>query len=287
MKIYSIKDLDDMKVIKWRLTDFCNYHCSYCIRRPIAFSQALSYDMECCNEALPHIISIAKQLSERFNCKVKIDLIGGEISCSDTTKEIIAELASNDCIGKINITTNLSRNIEWYKELTNYPISITASFHPEEAILSEFLDKALTLSKLCQFKCETVITKEATHIDEFVSFCEDNGIYYMCEENLFDETLRGQARKNIKETPRYLVNDKLYFNTRNEFIKKYGDNGIAFNTTGFKCSKDYDYVYVDRNKVVTCFGTFDIKDYNLNDKPRLCEKGHCTLCGHISLNKCN
>lgn len=290
MKIYSLIDLDDMKVLKWRLTDFCNYHCSYCIRRPIANPQTLQEDMEACKKALPEVVRIAEHLNYRFDKLVKIDLIGGEVSCSDDTKEIIKQLGFCDAIGKINITTNLSRNIDWYTDLiesSKKKVSITASFHPEEADLDTYLKKALILSKLCQFKCETVITKEATHIDKFVNFCENNKIYYMCEENLFDETLRGQARRNTKQNYRYLVKtdegDKYYY-TRNEFIKQFGENGIAFNTQGFKCSRDYDYVYFDRDKVLMCDATIPAEKYKLLGKPRACPRGKCTLCGHMSLS---
>ena len=289
MIIYSVHDLDDMKVIKWRLTDFCNYHCSYCIRRPIADPHTLEEDMSKSLNAVDEVVRIAERLNYRFGVPVKIDLIGGEVSCSDVTKEIVKKLGFSDAIGKINITTNLSRNIDWYTDLienSKKKISITASFHPEEADLKTYLNKALILSKLCQFKCETVITQEATHIDEFVNFCEQNKIYYMCEENLFDESLRGQARRNTKQNYRYLVKTdegNKYFYTRNEFIKQYAEDGIAFNTQGYKCTMWYDYVYVDRATVISCMGKVPIEKFKLLMKEHACPRGKCSLCGHLSL----
>lgn len=289
-KIIAIKDLDDMKVIKWRITEACNYHCSYCIRRPLV-EKANPENIKAALAVLPDVINLAERLANRHNMKVKIDLIGGEVSLHKETLDIVKGLGDSEAIGKINITTNLSQPVDWYLDLidkSKKKISITASFHPEYADLDEFLEKAFTLSKVCQFKAETVITAEANHIDKFVAFCESHNMYYMCEENLFDPSLRGQAKKNIKEVARYQVTfddgTEEYFNTRNEVIKTYGTEGMLIDTTEMKCSRDYDYIYIERDEVLSCTSSCHIRDFRLYPRPHPCPRGKCTLCGHMTLS---
>lgn len=296
-KIISIKDLDDMGVIKWRLTDVCNYHCSYCIRRPLADEGTLMNDMVRCITAIPGVQRIAKELNEINNKKVKIDLIGGEITLFNQLSMILAILYSCDYIEKINITTNLSRDIGYYKELANVAknknkkLTMTASFHYEFTELDKFMEKAKVMNELLGtgFKCETVITKDNKYIDEFIKKCDEIGCRYMCEEDLLDKTKRGQTVRNYKVGNRYEVTmdngEKLLYTTRNEVVKTYGEEGIGIDTAGMQCTRDHDYVYIEKNTVIPCRSKCLISDYHVSENLRSCTFGKCTLCGHMSIKK--
>lgn len=292
----QITDLDDSCVIKWRLTDACNYHCSYCIRRPLVKdAKQPKVDFDMCLEALPHVVRICEELNYINQKPIKIDLIGGEISIFDNLSTIFEELYKCIPVQKVNLTTNLSRPIEYYTKLNdialNYDkkLSMTASFHPEFTDLDTIMEKCKTLYELLgsRFKCETVITDCNNQVEEFINRCEALGCYYMCEEDLLDSTKHGTTVKNYKPSNRYkVIHDdgsiELY-STRNEVIKKFGKKGLAMNTAGMACTRDHDYVYIEQNVVMLCGFQSPISNYRISEYPRYCVRGECTLCGHMSV----
>lgn len=294
----QIIDLDEMCVIKWRLTDVCNYHCSYCIRKPLANTKAnLANDFIMDIDALPDVVRIAEELHQIHNKQVKIDLIGGEISLFDDLDKLIYALLDTECIAKVNITTNLYRDIEYYLNLCNVAkeikkkISITASYHYGHTELDAFMEKAKVLYNELKdsFKCETVITNVNKDVEAFIEKCNEIGCHYMCEEDLLDPTKRGKTVRNYKVGNRYKVTHddgsvQLY-TTRNEVIKTYGADGIAMDTRGMRCTRDNNYVYIELNAAIPCHSRVYIKNYRVSEYPQLCQHGTCTLCGHMSVFK--
>lgn len=297
----EIIDLDVSCVIKWRLTDICNYHCSYCIRRPLVVQNTetnINTDFNKCMKALPHVVRIANDLNKINKKPVKIDLIGGEISIFPSLDELLTELFNCEAIKKINITTNLFREADYYLNLHEIAVkkdktlSMTASFHPEYTSLDTFVTKACQLQKAlgAAFKCETVITDVNAQVNDFIYACENIiKCNYMCEEDLLDISKRGQECKNIKQKNRYLVvkddgTEELY-TTRNQVIKIYGEDGIAINTAGLSCTRDMDYVYIEQDFAIPCHDKMPIEDYTVSTTMRQCTAGRCTLCGHISIKK--
>lgn len=297
----EIIDLDKSCVIKWRLTDICNYHCSYCIRRPLVIEDTepnINTDFNKCMKALPYVIKIANDLNRINQKPVKIDLIGGEISIFPQLNKLLTELFNCEVVKRVNITTNLFRDVDYYLKLHEIAakqdkiLSITASFHPEYVTLDTFVSKACLLQKTLgnAFKCETVITNINTQVDDFIYACENIiKCNYMCEEDLLDISKRGQSVKNIKSSNRYRVikddgTEELY-TTRNQVIKTYGEDGIAINTTGLRCTRDMDYVYIEQDFAIPCHDKMPIEDYTVSTTMRQCTAGRCTLCGHMSIRK--
>lgn len=296
--IVAIKDLDEMCVIKWRLTDVCNYHCSYCIREPLADKDsALQYDWMDCISAIDDIIRIARELYEINNMKVKVDLIGGEISLFNGLYMLLGILYNSEYITKINITTNLSRDIDYYlqlcecAEIHNKKLSMTASYHFQFANLDKFMEKAkLLYEKLGDgFKCETVITNGNNDIPEFINYCNKIGCHYMCEEDMKDPSKKGLTVKNYKVGNRYKVTlddgKEILYTTRNEVCKTYGNQGVAINTTNMVCTRDNNYVYIEKDYAIPCRMRCPIANYRVSPKPQLCKHGQCSLCGHMSIKK--
>jgi len=291
----NIINLDKSAVIKWRLTDNCNYHCSYCIRRDFIIGDH-SKDESKCFEALPKVINLAKKVSENTSKLVKIDLIGGEITLFKNLGAIIDKILENDFIRSVNITTNFFRPVDYWLNLTKNlnKITLTASFHPTECKegLEAFIKKAITLKdKFKNFKCETVYTLGCTHTDKFIELCTKNNIMYMVEENLFDSNLKGINTSIKKKKPRYKVIDDIgetrFFQSRNDFIKKYGIDNSYVSSKGLYCTRNFDYVYIEQDIAMNCHKVPQkIDKFELEFKPHLCyRKGHevCTLCGVISL----
>ena len=116
--IKSITDLDNSDfIIKWRMTEMCNADCSYCIRK----NRHVGVISERLKEQNRRLCEVAKEISRMIDStdfhNVKIDLIGGEVSILDLEK-----ICGNFTAGKIkriNLTTNLLKPVDYYKNLCN------------------------------------------------------------------------------------------------------------------------------------------------------------------------
>lgn len=271
----TIIDLDEYATIKLRLTDYCNYKCSYCIRRKTIKQEGCMLDDENCLKYVDDYNRIIDELKAKTNKPVKVDLIGGEVTILPYLSELIAKLKAD----RINITTNLSRPLP-----IDSRMSVTASFHPEYTTLDAFFSSvAYYKDKFANFKVETVSFQNETHVDEFVKRAKELNVSYMVEEDLLDVSKTGKACSSNKPKPRYLVNGN-YYSTRNEFLKKHGENRWGVLVTNEYCSRDVNYVYIEQGEVSSCTKLIPIKDFHVADFHK-CYRGGgvCSLCGHITL----
>jgi len=269
-----IQNLDTHCVIKWRLTDICNYNCSYCIRKPLRFEK--EYDISSC---ILEIRRIAGELSQNTGKPVKLELIGGEVTLFDDLGDLIRAFPNVD---KINITTNFHRPVEWFKTLPLDRVTITASFHQEFTKISDFIEKAKIIAPLCKyFKCETVYWKEAEHIDEFINLCKENNLQYQVEGDLNDPNITFNQCSSTKKNPRYLVDGKYYL-TRNSYLKEIGHPYIK--TDNILCSRDVDYIYIERDEVWSCHRPWKLWEYHPFAEMHPCTRPSkkCSMCGNIS-----
>ena len=269
----TILNLETHKVIKFRITDACNYRCPYCIRRE--FINNNHYNLE-----LDEVIRIANEM--KGDKPIKIDLIGGEVTVLHNLPEIINKLLT--VADKINITTNASKDLTY---IANKRITLTCSYHPTETNESvrEWIDRIVSYKDLFGYvKIETVNRKDASHIDEFIEYAKSKNIDYMVEANLLEPETKSTS--SIKKNYRYKYVDKEeYFYTRNSFLKKYGKDGCVIPTNGLKCSNGFDYVYIEGDTVITCKGAVPIKLYHPEKSWHPCYRPNsfCTLCGNISV----
>lgn len=271
----QIINLETHNVLKWRITDCCNYHCPYCIRREFINNTKYNLDID-------NVVRIAKEMPK--NKPTKVDLIGGEVTILPNLKEIIDKLFAAG-IDKINITTNASKDLSY---LADKRITLTCSYHPTETeeSVEDFIDRIVSYKDLFGYvKIETVNTKGAVHVDKFIEYAKDK-IDYMVEADLFQPETKGVS--SIKKNYRYkfINNDtEEYFYTRNSFLKKYGVNGQCIPTSGIKCSKEYDYVYIEGDKVITCRGVIPVNEFHPEKQWHSCYRpnSYCTLCGNISV----
>lgn len=299
----SIINLDDSPlVIKWRLTNCCNYKCSYCVRKKKWDEiSKLKEDKEIIKNTIPQIIRIINEKQ----VITKIDLIGGEVSLFDL-KELINEIkeGTNDLLKKVTITTNFSRSIEYYNDLIKYcndnkiRISITASFHPEFTNLNNMINKAKDLikSNYLTFKLEMVSTNDNLDlVNDFINQCNKNGLIYFVDGDVNSTDFSNiiiQANENKPNRYKIDYDDHIeYIKTVRELGLKYG-NYRLINLNGYYCTLDYDYVYIEQNKHVgtlkdgfKCKMKEPIENFHFKTEPIICQNDGCSLCGAMSVFK--
>jgi len=310
-----IKTIIDLKgtcqsVVKWRLTDACNYRCSYCLRSCTSQqSQDISLAQQDYKIALESAPDIARIINEMPG-KVKLDLIGGEVSLFDlhTILDIIFKITGNKLF-RVNITTNMSGSVEYYNDLCNLVYSygsqlgITCSFHSEFISLENFMSKFKNIKSPTHqqgIRAELVSTKDNQElVNKFIEICEAEGFNYFVERDLTaapeeKETLRVASSK--KKTNRYKVithiGDEMLFATRNEVISgELADYKGYLNFLGYYCSRDYDFVYIEKNYQIgrqgegNCKNRQLVSNYHPLKEPKICQHHGCTLCGHISVSR--
>lgn len=137
---------NDLFNINWVLGRYCNYSCSYCW--PYAHTNKKDYrDFSVIKRTIDDIF---KQAGDRNYHKFYFSFSGGEPTFHPNFLEILEYIGSSNI--RMNITSNCSRSLEWFKELTDIckrfsQVTITASFHPEFAKREEFLQKIKLLEQ--------------------------------------------------------------------------------------------------------------------------------------------
>jgi len=135
---------NDFFVIKWFVTNWCNYSCSYCIQNPRDKAGWISENK---------VIEIAKKLNEalynsNITKRISLQILGGEVTFYNWSK--ILPYIEN--VGKVFITTNFSNTLEYYKGLYTYCYSnnivlkLLCSYHETG---DEFFTKFIELKHWC------------------------------------------------------------------------------------------------------------------------------------------
>lgn len=299
MKIKSIINNERMFTIKWRLTEWCNYRCSYCLRKFKGQDTKL-------NEL--KILAIAPQVNrliDEAGKDVKLNLIGGEVTYLNLIK--IVSLLKSSNLKKIHITTNFSNKLSYYVELANYllsrniMLSMNISYHNEYDNLYDFIKKAVAFKtialNLYSFKLEFVVAPEnESMLNSVKEKCEENNLDYLIEldKSQSEEYFKTLNIKSSVQKPRWVINytdgtsDKNI--TRSQLINQFEDK--LFSTKDYYCTSGTTYIYIRENKVAknsTCVhgGQYiPIEQYHINKEICKCDNpiGKCSLCGDFSIS---
>lgn len=135
---------DNWFSVNWLLGRYCNYSCSYCW----PYAHTKEKDHRDIKVIIKTLDSIFVQAKERGFNKFSFSFSGGEPTLHPNFIDIVHHIKSQP-ISKINLTSNCSRNISWWKHLVPYlkDFSVTASFHPEFADREVFLKKVKFLKE--------------------------------------------------------------------------------------------------------------------------------------------
>lgn len=320
-KIEKITDLGDMCAVKWRMTYVCNYSCPYCLQKKDAGS--LAEDSRRCAAAAPEVSRIISELGRRARKGVLLELIGGECTLLDLDS-VLSEITS-PFLKRVNITSNFSKGADYflslYKKLKKRNIELmpTCSLHTSNTTLEKYESEVLKFKSGapdCVFKCESVTyddtpddaaegekpeEKEADPSDELYNFCLENGIACIIDRDLTG--LPDKEAKQCNKKPRYRIT--FDDGTEKELLGRsplitgqdkdtsYLAVGNGIVPRGYYCTRDYDYVYVHfdkhmgfcRNGEHFCKSLEPLAGFHVLDKPAMCDKPRCSLCGRMSIAK--
>jgi len=296
--------------IKWRLTDLCNYKCTYCLRKYfIGDTEALAIKENWLRivDVIPDVARIINELPGN----VKLDLIGGE--CTIFNLHYLLEELFKICgekLKRINLTTNMSQSADYYNDLTelcykyNSEIGITCSWHYQFCSMDDFFEKfskikSPTNQKGIRVECVSMINNQP-EVEEIIRRCEDGGFSYFIERDLraspeTKEHLIAAASSQKKDRYKILYDngEEQLYKTRNDFLtsnkffnKKYVE------VKNYYCTRDYDYVYIEidyhigRNSDSSnCKTKNNIKDFHPLKNPIKCLNFGCSMCGQMSVSK--
>lgn len=126
-------------VVNWCMTDVCNYNCSYCI--PYLHKG---------NKGQPDyevVMNFCKKVIEAYSPnKICFEFTGGEITTWKEFKRLIKELKGYPNIA-IGIISNGSKNIDYWKTVTQYLDHVCLSYQPEMANKDHYLNVVKLLSQ--------------------------------------------------------------------------------------------------------------------------------------------
>jgi organic radical activating enzyme len=184
----------DLFTVSWLLGRFCNYRCSYCW--PYARSDRKDHrPTELC---LRTIDEIKRQARDNGFNSFHFSLSGGEPTFHPGYLEILKYLADdvpNTNYTSIHMTSNCSRNMEWFEEYVEYAkpfhrASITASLHTEHVNtpdkMQEFADKLI----FCQ-EHDVQVTINMVMVPEWFDKDWENALFFHNQE--INVTLKPQS----------------------------------------------------------------------------------------------
>lgn len=277
------------------ITDKCNMNCSYCYNKFPRDNKDI--DM---NLLLKYIDNVYK----KTNRDVDILLIGGEPSLYKKVHEFIIQCREKEFIKDIDIFTNFSRDINFYKLLIKNRVNLVCAWH-NETDDNNFINKLNSLTNNeKKFIVEIAMMFEHDNMDRW------NNIICQILKNyknviqpwiLYDKyTTKEYTQIQKKEFIKALLKlekislsdfkNKNAINTIfNQYCNKYQESFI--NQT---CSAGYDTIYIHNNgDVYKCQNDFFYnlpKLYNINDNNAEFDMGYykiqkciCNYCRHGNL----
>lgn len=152
--------------ITWQVNNFCNYRCSYCNEGNWSGSYTNENKIDI---LLSNLDKIIKYFQDNGYVYFKFYFSGGEptlwkglIPVSQFLKDTLGD---NTTLG---INTNLSRKISWWEKNYHFFDDVVASYHPEFANKSNYLEIAEFLQDKLNYLCLRMMLLEEK-FDEMVS----------------------------------------------------------------------------------------------------------------------
>lgn len=292
--------------IHWRMTDWCNYNCPYCI-------QTKHYSTVKPKETQEMLEICAKSIRNKIKGKlINMSIMGGEVSYFDLNSICKILLEGNDVKGNITLTTNLSYPLEKYidfyeQKYKNMKFKINASYHWRNK--ESFLEKAKVLSKYKSFLVTSVVTNETKLSDmkktysmfaeNTISFKFVHGREPYTKDSLYvldDDVIKyinEVNSKNEKENCKMIYDDgkiktfKHRSNLLEQVSKDLNLNGASFKnmicfsgTVIYPSQEVYCGSCGERRKMYK--GKITDSNVTLSPTKKICKaEGFCNLCDSI------
>lgn len=206
-KFDSVGEDFEMVEFSWKVTNYCNYDCSYCYAKTF-MAETLDTDT-----------SYKLILQKLKMCQVTFDitLVGGEPTRHPELEYIVSELYKIKKCRVLELYTNFTESVEYYHNLQNKKLSLKLSYHPEyhrafvnkllQAIYenktdflvlvnlspdSKFWDKTQEVLKICK---EYHIKFEINYLsDTDLEYIEYTNEFY----NMFDCYITDNMNSNVE-----------------------------------------------------------------------------------------
>lgn len=288
--------------ISWKMTNWCNYRCSYCYMSKSVIETIT-------NPSIEHLLKIASKIDDIINFQAKnrpviLHLIGGEVGYFDLIK-IISHIKSEQ-LKRVIIATNFSSSKIYWLKLLKYldsrkiALEIIASLHLEQCNEKDFKEKIKLFNhnNIVTVKC-VINDNNAYEYKNFFKDFENVKIIPTLErkENNINSNCSEKTIKYIKflndklkkyEKPYYIVTtkncEKKTFYSNVEMINNI--EGGGFNPEGFSCTAGLDGVRIDVDgslrragcqwcgKQENWLGSLTTGEYKLPTEPIIC---HTTI----------
>ena len=251
-------------------------------------------------------MKISKEIN-KIICKLKqqdknidVHLIGGEVSIYDIKNLILKNIDLSN-IYRFSMVTNLSRNVEYYKELFEYltqnkvNIRIKASFHPTEVSAEDFVNKIKSL-KDYNIIPSLLITKNE-EINNYVY-----NIYNKLKEIGIQPSVSLERINGIQIDVSFIKNKEIlsedrckfhvyYNNNEKELLTKYELLNKIKNTKDYLCDINNSKLIIGpkgniKNACSQQKNNGTIFNFKLNNQIIKCNTNHpCTLYAINELKK--
>lgn len=306
-KIIEIKKAIETLYIYWTITDFCNFRCSYCPDELHSgnFAQGRiggfpsDSDIESFIDAI-----INKHLQGRF---LNLCISGGEPTLHPMFKTVIERMAPH---GSIEVVTNGSRDVAWWKKLPVLPDKVTISLHPEFSKLEKISEVGLFLldnkiDLMFNLMCDPENWDWVTSVKELLDVC--------LHPHINAKILTDHKNKETDGKPFEYYEDQLAFIKREQSTIKNSDsrkqvyavyedgtsssfsafdlvNNKQNSFTGWACSAGSEGLRVNfdgsvRAGICSVKNLGRVKDFTPAPEAIICPKAYCKTAGDINLSK--
>tara|TARA_B100000085_G_scaffold70905_1_gene63572 strand:- start:9301 stop:10281 length:981 start_codon:yes stop_codon:yes gene_type:complete len=146
--------------ILWQVNNWCNFKCSYCNE----YSNGGDYKN---NDKIQQSLNVFERIIKTYQSKgieqFFLKLTGGEPSAWKGTISVakkFSELVDKDK-RRISLNTNLSRDIDWWKENYKYFDIVIGSFHTEFTDVEHYLNISEFLQDKVKLKTKIMMNKNS------------------------------------------------------------------------------------------------------------------------------
>lgn len=246
-KIEKNLGIEDYFNLTYRVTNVCNYHCPYCMQgndkpKKDTTPELIQIISKKINEVIKELHSYGK--------KIDFHLIGGEVSIYDIKNLILKNIDFYN-IYRFSMVTNLSRDVEYYKDLFSYlknqkvDIRIKASFHPTETTKEEFINKLIELKEFKVIASLLITEKKYYNIEEMYNELTKLEIpVSVSVERINGEPITTNSNLIDKDKCLFHV---TYDNGKTELLEKYTLLKSLDSVKGFVCDVDKNRIIIDNN----------------------------------------